>query len=370
MLIDYLRMINSPLTAAELRWEKAFKRVYKLLKNYPIEYRNKPITLSRAPPDISDLITKIKTNFILSDQIIKTCFISGFDAYNFYIRHAIGDKNNDQPARITFKTDRLRSMLVNPPILDLISVKYIECVEAMWAFLKARVADPGLLSLDEYFPLFQFTNRSVTFNYNEVPIVRIFEADGHCVPFIETTARYMYVTFQYLFMVFLIGKFRAHLDKNKEMYFNYDIAISNLVNARNIFLNKKSEQMKEKVSVINPSPFGEFKVRCVGTTVSYQRESLLRGLEKRKQGKQIRFVYNPEAFRNKIPEDQAKFDPKSWDKRYKNTSGNKITNPKNLFFKIDENFDLTRNVSQVIPEDDRIKKEEIETETETESESN
>ncbi len=41
IFIDQLRIINQPLTAAAQRWEKTFGRMYKLLKNYPLEnYRN------------------------------------------------------------------------------------------------------------------------------------------------------------------------------------------------------------------------------------------------------------------------------------------------------------------------------------------
>ncbi len=153
--------------------------------------------------------------------------------------------------------------------------------------MKSIVGDPKKLSLDEYFPLFQFNSYSTVINYDSKPVVRILEADGFCVPSIKTTKGYMYVSYQYLLMDFFIDKFRAHLDKDKEMYFNYGTAISNLITARNIYLTSK------KLPVINSSVFGEFKVGCVGSTASYTRVSQLRNFERFQKGKNpFRYTLN------------------------------------------------------------------------------
>lgn len=339
ILIDQLRIINQPLTAAGQRWVKTFDRVYRLLRNYPLEYFNKQIKILKPNNEITSYINLIKTDFMMDPDIQETCLLSGFSAYNFYIRHAMGDRTVEQMARTTYGIDRMDSLLSNVPFVEVISVAYADTVEKIFNFLKKVVKDPGQLSIDEYFPLFQFTNYSVVINYQDIPIVKIYEADGFCIPYNRTTKRYMYVSYQYLLMMMLISKFRAHLEKNKEMYFNYGIAISNLVAARNIYLTK------HKLGVINNTVFGEFRINCIGRTVSFIREGLLRGREKSKQGKRP-FRYDPEQFFNSEQESQDKFDPTKYN--FKNTSGNKIINPKNLLFRIDENGNIVRNIANEI----------------------
>jgi hypothetical protein len=343
ILIDQLRIINQPLTAAEQRWEKNFKRMYKLLKNYPLEYFDKPLKVPKPSNEIKSYIMKIKNDFMGIGEIQETCLICGFEAYNFFIRHAMQDRTVEQMARIAYGANRLESFITNVPYLELISVSYRDTVERLYNFIRENVPNPKDVALEEYFPLFQFTGYSVFITYKGAPVARVFEADGFCVPNIITTRGYMYVSYQYLLMFMLINKFRSHLDKNREMYFNYGIALSNLVTARNDYLNKKN------IGVINKTVFGEFKISCIGSTISYSRVSKLRSLERYKQGK-APFRYGPEQFFSQSKESQAKFDPTKH--KFKNTSGNKIMNQKNLLFRFDENGKI-------------IKKSDIEISTET-----
>ncbi len=333
MLIDYLRIFNQPLTAASFRWEKSFTRMYKLLKNYPLEYYNKQIKLNKPNKNIDVILEKIKAELLTDPSIQEQCLISGFDAYNFYIRHASNDRTVEQMARTTYGSSKLDNLVTNVPYCELISVSYVDTVERLYNFIKKQVSNPKDISMEEYYPLFQFTGYSTIINYQGMPIVRIFEADGFCVPYIKTSRKHKYVSYQYLLMTMLISKFRCHLDKNKEMYFNYGFAISNLVKARNIFLTKRN------LGVINGTVFGEFRITCLGSTISYTREGLLRTMERYKRGKNI-FRYNPENFLNQSREQQEKFDPSKY--FFKNTSGNKINNPKNIFFKVDDNGNIVR----------------------------
>lgn len=360
ILIDQLRIMNQPLTAAEQRWEKTFKRMYLLLKNYPLEYYDKQLVLPKSDNEIGSFISKIKSDFMTKTDVQETCLISGFEAYNFYIRHAQGDRTVEQMAR-TAASSRIENYLTNVPYFELVSVSYHETVEKMYNFLKGIVADPKDLSLEEYFPLFQFTGYSVIINYRGQPIVRIFDADGFCVPDVKTTRGYYYVSYQYLLASMLISKFRSHLDKDREMYFNYGIAISNLINARNIFLTNKN------LGIINNTVFTEFRIACIGSTSSYMRESQLRYLERRKKGK-IQFTYNPEQFFSQSNESKAKFDPTKH--LFKNTSGNKIMNSKNLLFKLDENGNIRSDiVTEEAMEEQSASQERINTEENRQTES-
>lgn len=336
MLIDYLRMINQPLTAAGQRWEKAFKRMYKLLKDYPLENYNNSITISTSEK-VSELISKIKTLFMMIPEVQNVCLINGFVAYNFFIKHAYNDRNVEQQSRTIIQPKELENMITNVPFIELITVNYKDTVERLFNFLKKSVKEPKKITIQEYYPLFQFTNYSVVFLYKGDIIAKVYEADGTCVPDIKTTNGYMYVSYQYLLMTLLINKFRSHLDEDKQMYFNYGIAISNLIKARNSFLAKRN------ISVINNTVFGEFKIACVGTAISFIRESQLRSLEKYKQGKR-QFTYSPEQFFSLSPESQLKIDPTKH--LFKNTSGNMIRKPINLLFRINSNDDIELNIPE------------------------
>lgn len=348
IFIDQLRILNQPLTAAEQRWEKTFKRMYVLLKSYPLEYFDKQIKIPDPPTEIKTYISKIKNDFMSIKEVQETALISGFEAYNFYIRHAMSDRTVEQQARTTYGSNRLNTYITNVPFIELVSVNYRDTVPKLFDFIKSIVADPKNVTIDEYFPLFQFIGYSVTINYNGIPLAKVYDTDGFCVPNIKTTRGYMYVSFQYLLMSMFINKFRAHLDKNKEMYFNYGIAISNLVSARNSFLNKRD------LSVINSTVFGEFRINCIGTTASYSRVSKLRSMERYKQGK-VPFRYNPEQFFSQSAESQAKFDPAKY--IFKNTSGNKINNPKNLIFKIGSDGSI--QTSDNLSEDDNTEQQRV-----------
>jgi len=327
MLIDYLRMFNDPMNAA-WRWEKSFKRVYVLLKDYPLEYFDKQIQIDKPSNEFLEYFNKLKNGFMGTKEVQQSCLISGFDAYNFYVKHAAKDRNVEQMARTTYGKKNLNNLICNVPFMEFVSVDYRDTVERLYNFIRGIVPDAKKVTIDEYFPLFQFTGHSVFINYDGQPIARVFEADGMCIPNVKTTKGYMYVSYQYLLMTMLVNKFRSHLDKNRSMYFNYGIALSNLVEVRNIYLTENN------LGVINSSVFGEFKISCVGSTVSYMRMGILRKFNRVKQGKAPQFVYEPERFFNQSEESQAKFDPLKH--FFRNTSGNKISNPKNLIFRLDQ----------------------------------
>jgi hypothetical protein len=336
-------MFNQPLTAAGQRWEKAFKRMYLLLKYYPLEYFDKNLRLNSPEKEIQVYINKILNGFLLDEDARKSCLLSGLNAYNFYIKHAMQDSSVEKMARTYYKINNMSSLLSEIPYVEIISVSYAETVEKIYNFLKKEVIDPKNLNLEEYFPFFQFTNYSVIIKYRDQPIVKIYEADGYCIPYVKTNKEYMYVSYQYLLMMLLISKFRYHVEKNKDMYFAYSIAISNLVASRNIFLTKKN------LGVINNTVFSEFRINCVGTTLSYMRESLLRRSEKSKMGYKS-FRYEPEKFFLSSQESQERFNPGKI--TFRNTSGNKIINPKNLLFRIDDDGNLVKNIGNI---DDSIR---------------
>lgn len=326
IFIDQLRIMNDPLNANYL-WEKTFHRMYLLLEYYPLEYFNKPINIPKPSAEIQNLISETKKTFLKMKEIQDSCLISGFDAYNFDIDYASQKINTDTMSRNNYGKNKVTNLKCNVPFLDLVSVNYKDIVEKTYNFIRDNATDKIDVTIEEYYPFFQFQERSVFIKYKGEPVVRIIEANGRCVPNFRTTQGYMYVSYQYLLMSLMINKFRSFLDNNKDMYFNYSTAISNLVQTRNIFLDKNN------LEVINKTIFGEFKISCVGSTVSYARIGHLRRQQKKKKGKAPVFMYEPEKFFMLSEESQAKFDPTKHN--FRNSSGNLVTNAKNLMFVTD-----------------------------------
>jgi len=334
MYIDQLRMFNDPMNSA-WRWEKAFKRSYLLLKYYPLEYYDKKLQIKAPNSTISNLISDIKTKFMMeSSSIQSNCMISGFDAYNFFIKHAANDRSAEKMARTTYDitSSALPDLLISVPYMELISVNFKETVKEVYSYLQRTVPDKSLLGIIEFFPLFQYFNYMVVITYDKQPVIKIYESDGACVSMIKTTKGYAYVSYQYLLMFTLINKFRAHLDESKEMYFNYAIMLSNLIKARNIYLTENN------LGIINKSVFGEFKISCMGTTISFIRAGQIRRLERIAKGHAAQFIYEPKRFIDKSVENPPKFEPTKTS--FRNTSGNQIMIDKYLLFGFDSEGNL------------------------------
>jgi hypothetical protein len=334
ILIDQIRIFNQPLTAAEERWEKTFNRMYLLMKYYPLNYYDKRINLIKNQN--SDVIKSIKKYIEENEIICSSSVISGFHAYNYYIKYAI-EKNNN---KVQAKKD-LSKYFTDPSILEIQSVNYKNTVSSIYTFLLQQVGSENI-SLDEYSPLFQFSGHSVVIKINDIPVTRIFNCDGSCIPNFKIKSGLMYVSYQYLLANLLISKFREHLNKNKDMYFNFGTALSNLVFTRNYFLASND------LEVINDTIFGEFKISCVGKTESFFRVGRLRTIEKNSCGKSF-FRYTPEYYFSLDKEAQDKFDPGKH--KFKNTSGNIITDNKYKMFKIDPNTHLIISAEEVNEEE-------------------
>lgn len=337
ILIDQLRIINQPLTAADQRWLKTFERMYLLLKHYPLEKYGPKINVPEPEKSISDLINKIKSEF-LSDLGNKLNIISGYDAYNFYINYA----QKVPPAKHQNKTSNLKYLgkyTCPVPYIDIISVNYEQTVINLYNWLKVNAN--GEITYEEHYPFFQFLGRSVIFYINGTIIAIIYNANGFCVPSVSTDRGYYYVTYQYLLMNLLMFKFRSFVNKrNKKntsqeidayttQYYAYGTAISNLIATKNDYLREYN------LNVINNTIFGDFKYACLGSTVDPFRESRLRTQKKCNMGR-YPFKYDPELFNAMAQEKRDKFYTNALekDRHHNNTAGAIIKLSKNLDFEL------------------------------------
>jgi hypothetical protein len=85
---------------------------------------------------------------------------------------------------------------------------------------------------------------------------------------------------------------------------------------KNKWLNENSK------TVTDESIFQDFTFKCFGLPVDPIRSSFLDIVEKRKEGKRLKFRYEPSGKKGKVPEFM-----------FSNTSGNQIINKKYLILK-------------------------------------
>jgi hypothetical protein len=355
MLIDYLRIFIQPLTAAESRWEKSFKRYYLLLKYYPVLSVQTKLNLSMNMA-LEELYGELR-KFFSRDKIKECSIVTGIAAYNYYIKYVTNECKKCKK--------KIQNYVVTVPYLEIDSVSYLYTVEESWLFLKEILGEAiKNVSVEEFYPLFQFTGYSIVFKYNNDIILKITQKDGYCIPYIETQAC-NYVTYQYLLMCLNVDKFQSFItskdqrDKNFSKYDEYRTLITNVIIARNDFLSSN------RLSPLNDTIFSEFTIQCVGTTMDFRRESLIRGKQRIQQGKRS-FIYNPEQ---KHDEQKRKgfIDAISAYKPF-NASGTSIKKPSNKIFVFDqEKLTLSRNIKSTDTDTDTDAETEIETEIETET---
>ena len=316
-LIDHLRMINNPLTAADFRWDKQFPRMYKALKYYPIKKKsgNAKIGFKNPPEYASKLFDLILRKYFLSPDA-NNFLISGLDAYNYYIKQSVDGTSRSTDPQVIKISEHVKTFFSNVPTIEILSVKYIETVKSAYKFIK-KICKSTDITLTENAPLFQFTGRSTTINYKNYPVITIFNEEKLCIPKIQTKSGYVYITYQYVLMILLIHKFRSYAMNNPEDVKNYSMAISNLICARNHYINTN------RLDIINDSPFGEFKVDCRGQAESFNMEAIIR--------KQEKFNRGIKAFRYEPAANNINFDPNYMKGKFDNTSGNVLTERNQMF---------------------------------------
>jgi hypothetical protein len=299
MMIDRLRMLNDPINSY-YRLEKDFPRTYKLQKDYPFQIvKNTP--KRKAPNNEITGMLKIVFDSLKNSE---TVVVVGYYAYYTLM----GLKHKDIMEKI--------------PFLDIISTSFRNDGYKILKLLKSSYKDPEKITIAEYYPFFQFYGHHVTILIDNHPIINIYHRNNMCIPYQKIKINSDTVqlgTFIYLIMTFLVLQFRMRIESNKEMGYEYEALLSSLLQYRNQYL------IKNKKTVFDESLFKEFIINCVGKTIPPDRLYRLQ-IERKKESKTkgaYNLTYDP--IRAK-----GKFDPTQY--KFANTSGNIITNPKNLKF--------------------------------------
>jgi hypothetical protein len=286
-MIDYFRMFTDPLHST-FRWQKAMKRFMLLWNHYAIPNYNISLPYSR---DASRAIDKMRN--LLINKMVKLNFIFVGDmVHNYYL------KLINEP---TF---------VNSHIVC-ISTNFKKDAQYLYGELKQLFGNK--MSVVEYYPFFQYTGRSVMFTLDNNLIIRIYDNNNMCVPYINITYNKIenvkIGTFPLIIMYYLIDSIRSKLHDH-DTYKNMYSRICRIIEIRNKYLKYHNKTIFDK------TPFSEFTVDVLGTMMSIHYKKILSV----KNGTK-RLTYDPAIGYYK----------KTIDMKYSVTTGLRITNKSELF---------------------------------------
>ncbi len=304
-MIDYLRILTDPMTSWEIKLDKRFKRFYLLQKHYSLPTTDKLLDLEIKNKDKSQSILNKLFKFAINKRTILT---TGLYAYNYFLLESN-------------KSDKYTDI----PFYEFISTNYVEDGKELVKYLKEYI--PEDLKFEEHYPYFQFTDFNLRIYYKEQLICILYGNNKKCLPYNKVKAIYFeknkkekqegeinLVSFNLLLLNSLVSHmlYRTQEDnKNKDLYMNL---ISNIIKFRNYYLDKNNK------NIFDAGIFSDFIIECTGETVSARKEFNERIKENKEKGRNIIFQYRPEQG---VKEESHDF-------QFKNSSGNKINNEKNL----------------------------------------
>ena len=335
MMIDYFRILTDPLTSY-FRLEKTFTRLCLMLKYFPLPTSTSSITI--IPPNNEMDVAFRTVNEFLIDR--STTVTVGMYAYNHLIKESgiINQVKNQDKLKRQAKTNKTskndKSVNINYVDInyyEIISTNYVQDVKDLINKLYDKVHSKERITYVENYPFLQYLGYSVDIYFDDEIICKIYHYNRRCTPFFDVPSLYFKndkyekmdgkirigtVAVQMMYNLINIMKARsARDDETKDIYYTM---ISHIIQMKDYFFSKNNK------TIFDDTLFKEFVLNCVGKTTTPQMEKAERMEKKKKAGKKYMWNYNPENDKDK--ENVTKY-------FFKNSSGNRINNPKN--YKID-----------------------------------
>jgi len=282
MLIDAFRVYADPLTSY-FRLDRTFFRSSTLIKYYPFD-----LSLHKNIPhyenENKDIKRFIRHKILHNSELI----IIGHYAFNYLVK----------------KTDK-KLVVENYPYYQAVSINYNEDKVKIGNFLRNNFKN---ITSKEFYPYFQFYDKHTEYYYENNCILKIYGHNNRCIVNHFSDKKKVYFgTFQLIFLYLLVDYQYAYTRRDSIEKNNYIILITRLLKAREKYLNTHNK------TILDRTPFQEFTLQCLGSTEDPLRMSRLEERKKKKEGKLIKFRYDPKGVSGKVP--NYKFD---------NISGNEI----------------------------------------------
>jgi len=292
MLIDVYRVFTDPMTSY-WRLDKSFRRYIKLYKYYPIENYQKNDIINFNNKTDENILSVLRKTIIHNSNYI----VIGTYAYNYYIK------------KTTFKP---------------INVNFYEIItsdintEANNIYKKLLKKFGTKISVKEYYPFYEYFDYRVDFLYNNKIILRVYNNNNRCIVYNQSKKKKTkFGTSQLVQLYFLSNYIHNIINKNNNESNNYLNLFLSFNKAKNHYLTLHNK------TVIDNSPFQEFKLNCIGKSIKLDRLDKLEIIEKKKKGLPFKFKYEPSDKPGKISE-----------YIFKNSSGNQVINKKFLIINI------------------------------------
>lgn len=306
--IDYFRIFSDPIGSFRLL-TKQFDRFVRLqsTNGYKLGGYEKKILLDKIKiTNIIDEIYEVIYNIIKNnDQII----LFGYFAYNVYSIISGSDK------------------IINNYPIQLISIDYKNFVVYIFSILKKKFGDK--IKIKEYYPFFQYYGHNVSFYYENINIINIYDNNEKCMPFKRINMMKKIIpnieingddfinigTFTVNIMMTLILYTYSKIYNNKKALI-FDNMLCDMLIFRRKYLDMKKE------TIFDDNIFEEFVVNCIGHTIRPDIKKWNLGKKRLQMNKKPVFKYIPTNEKKKF--NQFIFS---------NCSGNKIKNEKKYIFK-------------------------------------
>jgi len=288
MLIDIYRVFTDPMTSY-FRLDKSFKRYLRVYKYYPFEKYKKNDIIKFTNITSEDILNKIRKLIIHNSDYI----VVGTYAYNYYIK-----KTKMDTVKINF--------------YEIITSNIKE--EANKIYKKLFKIFGEKLTVKEYFPFFEYFDYRVEFLYENQVILRVYNNNNRCIVYNDSITKKTKFGTSQLVQLYLLSNYIYYIiNRNNIESNNYFNLFLNFIKAKNEYLDKHN------ITVIENSPFQEFKLKCIGETIKLDRLDRLSSIDKKKKGVQIKFRYEPSDKTVTVP-----------NFIFSNSSGNQVIN--NKFF--------------------------------------
>jgi hypothetical protein len=292
MMVDAFRVLTDPMTSY-WRLDKSIKRFQKLLRYYPIDTSNNNKSIELRS-DNRDVLKFIKKKIIHKSKLIAV----GFYAFNYYVKKSVE-----------------KYMIKDYPYYEVISDNLEHDAKHIYKLLSHKFNNK--ITIKEFCPFFSFMDKRIEFYYNNNLVLKLYGNNERCTVYNYSEKKNTHFgTFNLVFMYLLFNYFYFYINRNQFFSNIYSILIGRLFEARKNYLDSHN------ITVIDKSPFQDFTYKCYGIPTDPIRSALLEGLQRKKQGRKMKFRYEPSGKPGKAPE-----------YNFNNCSGNQILNEKNLILK-------------------------------------
>jgi hypothetical protein len=312
IMIDILRQFNDPLTSF-WRLDKNIKRGKLMIKNYPLEL----ITVQHVAAKLNS------KSLELIDYLFD--FLTKSSSILFIGQIALGTYThpNKDVSKQHIDYDQTPIELISTNLSNDIKNIYNLLIKYFLDQHKTNEFSDKII-FEQYYPFFQFTDKKAIFKYNGETFLIIYGNNEKCIPFNNIQLKYKSSsypikigTFNFIFMINLIGFHQAYSDKNKSLQSLRDYNLYLLLKSRDDFLNQTNK------TVLDQTIFEDFKINCLGDPISPMRKFMLSRNDRKLMPRSAIPPYNPEEKRDNFPFDSYFF---------YNCSGNIINNPKDFIF--------------------------------------